>query len=163
MADLSRRDFRVIMLHCFKRGLSAEACTEEMKMVWGDEAPSRSNIFMWFREFQHGQFDLEDRPRSGRPSSAVTEENIDAVRKLLDADRRVSYTVIQQTLGIHAPTVHTILHKHLRIRKVCTLWVPPHPPVPASPGSGWVHLRRAILCSCSSMGHRGSTAKSHHQ
>lgn len=54
----------------------------------------------------------------------TTDNNIEAVRKLLVEDRRVTYRQIEGTLKLSAPTVHRILHDHLNVRKLCSLWVP---------------------------------------
>ena len=43
---------------------------------------------------------------------------------MIESDARVTYCEIEKTLGISAPTVHSILHEHLNVRKVCARWVP---------------------------------------
>lgn len=112
MEYFTRRDVRAIKLYNFKRGLSPENCVEEMKNVFEDEAPSRSTVFRWYLQFQRGIYKLDDDVRTGRPSTAVSEENIIAVRKLLSDDRRITYEKIQRTLDINAPQVHKILYLH---------------------------------------------------
>ena len=43
---------------------------------------------------------------------------------MLKEDRRITYKQIEESLKINAPALHTILHTHLGVKKVCTLWVP---------------------------------------
>ncbi|CAF3177204.1 unnamed protein product [Rotaria sp. Silwood2] len=50
--------------------------------VWckqgGEQAPSDHTVFNWLREFQRDNFSVQDAPRSGRPSTSVNEQTIDA-------------------------------------------------------------------------------------
>lgn len=124
MSQLSRRDFRVVILYNFKRGLSAEECLNEMISVFEDSCPSRSTVFRWYKQFQRGIFALDDDPHTGRPVEITTPENIASVQNLLKENRRITYRQIEEVLHINAPAVHSILHEHLNVRKVCTLWVP---------------------------------------
>ena len=64
--------------------------------------------------------------RNGRPTSVVTEENISAVEALIKEDPRRTYKDIEGALGISSPSVSTILHQHLRVRKISSRWVPHH-------------------------------------
>ena len=56
----------------------------------------------------------------------MTEENISAVKTLIKEDSRRTYKDIQGALGISSPSVSTILHQHLRVRKISSRWVPHH-------------------------------------
>jgi len=124
MTTLTRRDFRAIILFNWKKGLTDSQCYEEMSTVFSDSSPSLRTIQRWYLNFKRGNFNLEDDERSGRPVSAVTQENIIAVKKLIEKDRRVTYLQIQYILKISAPSVSLILHEHLKVRKLCTLWIP---------------------------------------
>lgn len=124
MTSWSRSEVRAILKYNFARGLSIDQCLEEIKLVLDSDCPHRTTIFRWYREFERGNFNLEDAEREGRPRTSVTEENISAVRKMLDEDRRVTYRQIEETLHLHAPAVQSILKDHLKVKKVCCLWVP---------------------------------------
>ena len=54
----------------------------------------------------------------------MTEENISAVEALIKEDPRRTYKDIEGTLRISSPSVSTILHQHLRARKISSRWVP---------------------------------------
>ena len=56
----------------------------------------------------------------------MTEENISAVESLIKEDQRRTYKDIEGTLEISSPSVSTILHQHLRVRKISSRWVPHH-------------------------------------
>ena len=122
--ELTREHFRAIIFHNFRRGLSRQECIDELKSLYGDEAPSYSTVKNWFNEFNRGRRSLEDEGREGRPKTVVVPENIDAVRELIMQDRHVTYREIEASLGISSTSIHSILHGHLAVKKVCSRWIP---------------------------------------
>ncbi|KAF2880544.1 hypothetical protein ILUMI_25631 [Ignelater luminosus] len=83
----------------------------------GDDCPHQTTVFRWYREFRGGDFSTNDRPRSGRPSDVVTPKVINKGSNLITENRRILYRQIKETLAISAPSVHKILHEHLKVRK----------------------------------------------
>jgi histone-lysine N-methyltransferase SETMAR len=124
LSSSSKTKYCAILRYKFARGLSVDQCLEEMAPVLGDDCPHRTTIFRWYREFQRGNFSLEEAPMSGCPASSVTEEHIAAVRKMLESNRHVTYRQKQECLYLPASALHIILHDHLQMRKVCFLWLP---------------------------------------
>lgn len=122
--ELQREHFRAMIFYDFKSGLNQEQCLERLSTAFPDSSPSRSTIFSWYAEFKRGRNSLKDEERSGRPSTAVTDENIVRVRNLVHEDRRISYYSIQQSLHIGSAAVNKILHEHLGVRKLVSRWVP---------------------------------------
>ena len=62
---------------------------ESLKMLqeaYGDQAMSCARVFEWHQRFRQGEEDVEDKPRSGRPSSSKTDENMKAVRQAVRGD-----------------------------------------------------------------------------
>ena len=66
----------------------------------------------------------QDKFREGRPKSVVVPETIDAVRQLILQDRHATYQKIETTLGISGSSIHSILHEHLTVKKICLRWIP---------------------------------------
>ena len=66
----------------FRRVLSQE-CIDELKFLYGYEAPSYSTMKSWFNSFNCERRSLKDEVREGRPKTAVVSEIIDAVRELI--------------------------------------------------------------------------------
>lgn len=122
--ELSREHFRAMIFYDFKLNLTEQQSHDRLRLAFVDEAPSYSTVFRWFAEFNRGRSSLSDEHREGRPSTAVTTENIDAVRNMIETDRHVTYHEIQASLGIGASQVHSILHEHLGVRKLCARWIP---------------------------------------
>jgi len=54
---------RLMIKFCFKAGKYATETLQMVNAAYGDQAPSRSNVFRWY-----GREDTEDNPRSGRPT-----------------------------------------------------------------------------------------------
>lgn len=122
--ELTREHFRAIIFHNFRRGLTRRECADELNSLYGDQAPSLSTVKNWYNEFNRGRLSLSDELREGRPKSVVIPENIDAVRELIMQDRHVTYREIEACLGISSTRIHSILHEHLAVKKICSRWIP---------------------------------------
>ena len=82
--------------------------TESLKMLQGayeDQAMSHARVFEWHRRFRKVEENVEDKPRSGRPSSLKTDENVEAVRQAARGDRRLTVRMIAEQVGIDRQTV----------------------------------------------------------
>ncbi|CAH1975214.1 unnamed protein product [Acanthoscelides obtectus] len=96
--ELNRKHFRAIIYYKFQRRLSQQECLDELLSVFGNEAPHQSTIFRWYGEFKRGRVSLNGDPRVGAPKTAVTQENVDAIQK--------------------------ILYEELGVRKLVSRWIP---------------------------------------
>ncbi|CAH1971996.1 unnamed protein product [Acanthoscelides obtectus] len=92
--ELNREHFRAIIYYNFQRQLSQQECLAELLTVFGNDAP----------------YHFSDDPRVGASKMAVTQENVDAVRKLIIEDRHTS--------------IQKILHEGLGVRKLVSRWIP---------------------------------------
>lgn len=122
--ELSRENFRAIIFYNFRRQLSQQECLAELVSVFGNEAPHQSTISRWYGEFKRGRISLSDDPRTGPPTTAVTQENVDAVRKLILEDRHVTYREIEASLRISKTSIQKILHEELSVKKLVSRWIP---------------------------------------
>ena len=68
--------------------------------------------------------EIEDQPRSGRPVSETTEENIELVRSVVEADPHSTYDEIEVETELSRGTIFNIIHDHLKLRKITSRWVP---------------------------------------
>ena len=62
--------------------------------VYGQEAVSKKCVYEWFKRFADGKEDVKDEPRSGRSTTSTTPDNVERVRRMLAADRRLSLRMI---------------------------------------------------------------------
>ena len=77
-----------------------------------------------FLRFKQGGESLEDDPHSGCPLSAFSEDDITAIKLLLDEDTRYTVDEISESLSINSSVVFMILKQRLGLRKICARWVP---------------------------------------
>ncbi|CAH1961298.1 unnamed protein product [Acanthoscelides obtectus] len=110
--------FRAIIYYNFQRQLSQQECLAELLSVFGNEAPHQSTICRWYGEFKRGRVSLSDDPRVCAPKTAVTQENVDAVRKLIFEDIHVTYREIEASLKISKTSIQKNLHAELGVRKL---------------------------------------------
>ena len=60
----------------------------------------------------------------GHPSTITTDENIEAVERIVMRDRQISIRRVAEELAIPKTTIHEIMNNHMGMKKVCTRWVP---------------------------------------
>ena len=85
---------------------------------------SRTRVFEWHKRFKSGREEVEDDPKSGRPSTSKTAENIERVNTLVCRDWRLTVRMLAYELEMNRQTVRTILTDNLGMRKVCAKMVP---------------------------------------
>jgi transposase len=107
----------VAIKFCFKAGKTATETVEMVCAAYGDDALTRSNIFRWYGRLREGREDVQDDPRSGRPSESPTNGNIENVRQLLLQSHHVSLRMLTDELGTSKDTVRKTV-EDLKKRKL---------------------------------------------
>ena len=67
---------RVNVKFLTKLGKSATETYNLLTEVYGDQCLFRTQVFEWFKKFMEGREDIGNDPKSGRPSTAKTQENV---------------------------------------------------------------------------------------
>ena len=106
-----------------KLGKSATETYNLLTEVYGDQCLSRMQVFKWFKKFMEGREDVGNDPKSGRPSTVKTQENMEVTR-IVQGDRRLSIRAISELTNINKESVRQILHDELSMKKVCAKVVP---------------------------------------
>ena len=109
---------------CVKAGKNTVETIELINRVYRSAAMSRANVYRRYARFRDGREDVKDDARSGRPSTARTDENVESVRRLLTEYRRTTPQVIADHLNIGKETVRRIVTEDLGKRKICAGFVP---------------------------------------
>ncbi len=117
-------EYRAYIKIRVKLGDNSTSIHDDLKRVYGHDAPSYHTVADWAARFRDGRETIEDDQRSGRPVSTCTPENIERVRKLIEDDGRITVEDIATLVGISLGSAQTILKEHLQMRKLCARWVP---------------------------------------
>ena len=77
-----------VIKYLHKKGLAAKQIHEDMDSTLGQSTPLYTMAKKCAAEFKHVQESIEDDPRSGRPSTLTTQENIKKICDLIIGDHR---------------------------------------------------------------------------
>ena len=92
-----------------KEGVGAKNIADRLKTVYGEQCLSYRSVARWVAHFKTGATDISDKPRSGRPRSAVTPQNKTRVNEMIQNDRRVTVMDIMHEIGIGNSAVQDII------------------------------------------------------
>ena len=81
-------------------------------------------VFKRHKAFIEGRENVEDGPRSGRPSSSTNDQNVEVVQAVMAKDCRFYVRMIAELTGLDENAVHRILTDQLQMRKICAKLVP---------------------------------------
>ena len=95
-----------------------------MRMVYGDECPSRPTIYKWIERFEEGWDTYEDTVHAGRPKSSGLRSNVQLIKRILDEDRRATVRELEERSGIPKSSIHRIIQDELEMIRVVASWVP---------------------------------------
>jgi len=95
-----------------------------IKKAFGDDSISETQIKFWYRRFKEGRESFESDPRSGRPSSSRTPENVERVRAAINKNRRLTVRELEEDLGIPKTSVSEILTEDLGMKRVAAKFIP---------------------------------------
>lgn len=113
---------------CVKFCVSNEiSCADTLKMLqkaFGESALSKTRVYEWYRAFKDGRETVEDMPRSGRPSTSVTDDNVDKIKEIVAENCHVSLREMAHGLGMSHESVRTIVHEKLGMQRVAARLVP---------------------------------------
>ena len=88
--------------------------------AYGDQAISSSNVFLFHDERE----DIEDDPKSGRPTECRNDNNVEKIFQLLLKNRHLSLRMLADEVNIGKDTVRRIVVEDMRKRKICSRFVP---------------------------------------
>lgn len=121
---MDSREFRVLIKHCFLMGKNTVDAKQWFDKYYGKFAPAKSTICTWYAEFKRGRLRTDDAPRPGRRKDAVNTATIEQVERMILSDCRARVREIAHQVHISQGSTLTILHDHLKVKKLCAQWVP---------------------------------------
>jgi histone-lysine N-methyltransferase SETMAR len=122
--DSAKCNQRDIVFFLWKEGISGAEITIRLHSVFGNDALGKTAVYKWIGRFSDGWNATDDAPRSGRPRSSTTDENVQKAQAIIDRDRRATVRDIAEELGMGSATAHSILVNDLQLTKLCARWIP---------------------------------------
>ena len=92
---MENANFRFYIKTQYKLGKQATEIFNQLKTIYNDQALSYATVARWVTLFKNGRESIEDDPRSGRPITGFTQDNIEAVSKVTMEDPHSTYNEIE--------------------------------------------------------------------
>ena len=71
-----------------------------LTVVFGESTMSRTQIQSYYNRFKESREDVNDDARPGHPSTSTADENIEAVKKMILDNRRITTKEVADDVGI---------------------------------------------------------------
>ena len=68
----NKRHLRKLLIYFFNLKKSAAEAQRLLVETFGEAASSKKSCREWFQKFKNGEFEIEDKERSGRPTCTMT-------------------------------------------------------------------------------------------
>lgn len=115
-----KSDMRATLLFLFHLKKNASESHRMLVEAYGEEyALSERACRDWFQRFRNGDFDMNDKPRSGHPKKFQDEE----LQALLDVDNTLTQKELAKALHVEQSAISERLHAMGKIRKLGK-WIP---------------------------------------
>ena len=66
----------------------------------------RTQKYEWWKRFKEGRTSADDDPRSGRPSTSKTDDNVANVREVIRSNRRLTVQEVAEEVSISKTVCH---------------------------------------------------------
>ncbi|GBP82434.1 Histone-lysine N-methyltransferase SETMAR [Eumeta japonica] len=117
--ELTRKNFRALIVYDFKCSLYPKDCTARLQNAFGRETPHLSTVRRWCAKFDRGRVSFHDEVRKVRPSTAITEGNVAALRPrdpaILKIRRETRFGIkMRAQIGTKDESLVSLLHDKLQ-------------------------------------------------
>ena len=89
-----------------------------LQTAFGASCMNRASVFEWHKRFKEVMESVRDDERCGRSKEVTTTDLIGQIKNFMDKDRRVSIETISAWFDVSVGTVHSIIRKELKMRKI---------------------------------------------
>ena len=92
--------FRAVIFYMWRDGKKAAEIHQKLVDSDGQSAPSFKTVSYWIHQFKCGRRDVLNEKPGGQPKFVITEDLVQAVKKMVDEDGRVTITVLADTFKV---------------------------------------------------------------
>jgi len=107
--EMDKTELRSVIKYLFLKHLSSKEIHDEMTAVLGQHNVSYSTVKKWVAHFKCGNSSTYDEPRSGRPSTFMSDDNITKAEAIVQSDRHVTVRYVAKTIGVSYGSAETSL------------------------------------------------------
>ena len=93
-------------------------------LAFGESTMSGTQVQLWYNRFKEDLEDVNDYTRPGSPSTSTTDENIEAVKKLILDNRRITIREVADDDGISFGSCQAIFTDVLLMKRAAAKVVP---------------------------------------
>ena len=100
-------------------------CSKTLKMLklaYVECTVSQESVYKWYKLFTEGREEVNDDARPGRPNTSTTNENTEAVKKIVN--RRITIREVAEDDGISVGSCHAIFSDIFGLKRVAAKFVP---------------------------------------
>lgn len=115
---------RVCLKFCVANEISCAESFRMLEKAFTEDCMSKTHCYDWYKAFKDGREEVEDMPRSGRPSTSTTDINIEKVNEMVTENRAIGIREIAAELGISYGSAEHILVDVLGMKRVAARLVP---------------------------------------
>ena len=117
-------DSRICIKFCVKNGIKCSKTLEMLKVAYGECTVSQKSIYKWYKLLTEGREEVNDDARPGRLSTSTTNENTEAVKKIVMENRRITIREVAENVGISVGSCHAIFSDISGLKRVAAKFVP---------------------------------------
>ncbi|XP_055695057.1 protein GVQW3-like [Lutzomyia longipalpis] len=120
---MDKLEYRAVIKFLTKERTAPSDIHKRLQAVYGKDAPSRSTVKAWARQFRLGKQSIGDEPRSGRPVEATGDDMVLKINELITENNQLTKKQLANMLNISSERVLWILHDKLGMNKVAGRWI----------------------------------------
>ena len=95
-----------------------------LEVAYGECTVSQKSVYKWWKLFTEGREEVNDSARTGRPSTSTTNENTEAVKKIVMENCRITIRKVAEDVSISVGSCHAIFLDIFGMKHVAAKFVP---------------------------------------
>jgi hypothetical protein len=85
----TKEEQRGVICFLWSEGVPGAEIHQRLSAQYGDSALPWRSVYEWIEKFQHGQTNVKDKERAGRPSTSITDSNVEDAHAMILENRQI--------------------------------------------------------------------------